>query len=224
MSALTIAGIIFLVIILLTEIIVYIMYQKKTIQEQNKKILIPFLFSESDLENGISFPPTSGPLSCGPDEEVHIHNAIYEVYDPLMECTVSPVTGGTQNTYCGPYKYDESGSKQLGNGVVFPGADQGVVPGVPSGQYGCQIRNVTVYMNELLKGGILSAAQLSLGAGIGGPPCNTPTSSKYNDDVTNLPDHSTEYVGNKSPTQTPVNRGYVLHGVYSIKPKIQNST
>nr|QZX43931.1 secreted protein [Marseillevirus sp.]WNL50523.1 galactose binding lectin domain containing protein [Marseillevirus sp.] len=126
-------------------------------------------------------------MSCPAGKKISVIGAVYEVYDPSLECTSSPLTDSrTPNSVCGPMSATTSDDQLSGVGG--------------SGQ--CRIRDVTGQVGMLCNGKETCDFVVD-SSSLGTYPC--PGVAPDSPDYDNLPKDSTGKMG------------YWVHGIYTCE-------
>ncbi|BAU79991.1 galactose binding lectin domain-containing protein [Tokyovirus A1] len=175
---------IFVVIVFLAVVGMFVgfwMFDSKFAQAAENNLLRPFAAHQGEQVLKADGKPQ---MSCPAGKKMTVIGAVYEVYDPSLECTSKPLTeSGTPNSVCGPMSATSSNDQLSGVGG--------------SGQ--CRIRDVTGQVGMLCNGKetcdfVVDASSL------GSYPCSdaAPDSAEYND----------------LPKDSAGKQGFWVHGIY----------
>lgn len=110
---------IFVVIVFLATVGMFVgfwVYDSKFAQAAENNLLRPFAAHQGEQ---VLKGDGSLQMSCPAGKKITVIGAVYEVYDPALECTNKPITtSGTPNPICGPMSATTSKDQLSGVGGV----------------------------------------------------------------------------------------------------------
>lgn len=195
MSALPVAAIIILVLVLGLLIGWTILITKNNNISKSTNVLVPFsaFLSNGDKVTNEGDEGDEQQISCPTGTKINIVAAYYDVYDPHNQCSDKP--SDTVNP-CDP------SNTPICNNADDTGANSVCKPG---GTGDCRMRDATGYLGAQCNG-IEGDCDVTINRTFFGPePCNVinPQDALYN----------------KLPALPGEKQGYYVHGIYACDPK-----